>query len=114
MQEKDLERLNQMLEAAKDAMSFIRSKTRSDLDKDRQLTLSLVKSLEMIAHAASKVSKECQLDCEPIPWEEVVDMKQQVVHTYWEIDRDWLWERVTTDLPALVKTLEEVLSSGGN
>lgn len=111
MEKNDEKRLTHMLEAAKDAMGFLQDKTRDDLDKDKQLTLSLLKSLEMIGEAASKVSKECQLDCEPVPWDRVIELKQQVVHTYWDIDRDWIWNRVTDDLPNIIKALEQLVPS---
>ena len=65
----------------------------------------------MIAQGASKVSKDCQGGCEPIPWEEVIDMKQRIVHTYWDIDRDWIWERVTKEVPGWVIALEVLLDA---
>ena len=111
MLEKDRKFLTRMLESAKEATTFAEGKTRQDLDEDKQLTLSLLISLEMIAQAASKVSRDCQEGCEPIPWEEVIDMKQNIVHTYWDIDRDWIWERVTKDLPGWVVALELLLES---
>jgi len=47
-----------MLDAAKEALGFVRGKQRSDLDTDRMLVLSLVKELEIIGEAAGKVSAE--------------------------------------------------------
>ena len=41
----DLIRIRHMLDAGTDAMSFAAGRTRADLDKDRQLLLSIVKSL---------------------------------------------------------------------
>ncbi len=114
MEKNDEKRLTHMLEAAKDAMGFLQGKTRDDLDKDKQLTLSLLKSLEMIGEAASKVSKECQLGCEPIPWDNVIDLKQQVVHTYWDIDRDWIWKTVTEELPPIINALQQLVPSGAD
>ena len=111
MEKNDEKRLTNMLEAAKDATGFLQDKTRDDLDKDKQLTLSLLKSLEMIGEAASKVSKECQLGCKPIPWDRVIDLKEQVVHTYWDIDRDWIWNTVTNELPAIIEALEQLVPS---
>ncbi len=48
-----------MLEASRDAMSFIQGKTRSSLDTDKMLSLSLVRCMEIIGEAAAKLSKEC-------------------------------------------------------
>jgi uncharacterized protein with HEPN domain len=99
-----------MLASAKDAVSFAKNKTRADLDTDRQLTLSLLKCLEMIGYAASKVSNACKDGCEPIPWEEIIEMTREVVHTYWEIDLDWVWEKVDKDLPVWIQAIEIRLS----
>ena len=44
----DIIRLRHMLDSAREAVSFISGKTRSDLDADRKLTLSLIKSIDII------------------------------------------------------------------
>ncbi len=111
MEKDDRKFLEAMMESAEFASGCIEGKTRQDLNDDRQLSLSLVKSLEMISEASARVSKACQNACEPIPWDVVIEIKQQVVHTYWEIDRDWVWEKISKELPNLIKALEEALSS---
>jgi uncharacterized protein with HEPN domain len=47
-----------MLDAAREALSFVAGKTREDLNVDRMLTLSCVRLLEVIGEAASQVSAE--------------------------------------------------------
>ena len=111
MKQNDLKYLNNMLKVSKEAMNLVQNKTREDLNGNKQLTLSLLKYLEMIGSAASRVSGECQNGCEPIPWDQVIEMKQQVVHTYWDIDLDWIWEKIEKDLPSLSKALEILLSA---
>jgi uncharacterized protein with HEPN domain len=51
-------RLQHMLEAVTEALDFTQGRTRSDLDRDRMLVLSLIKELEIIGEAATKVSIE--------------------------------------------------------
>ena len=110
MKQNDRKYLNNMLEMSREAMELVQNKAREDLDRDKQLTLSLLKYLEMIGSAASRISRECQNGCKPIPWGQVTEMKQQVVHTYWDIDLDWIWEKMEKDLPALSKAMEILLS----
>lgn len=57
-----------MFDAASDALSFAVGRQQADLDKDRQLLLSIVKSLEIIGEAASKVSVSTREAHEYIPW----------------------------------------------
>ena len=111
MKQSDRKSLSNMLEMSREAMELAQNKTRQDLDRDKPLTLSLLKYLEMIGSSASRVSRECQNGCEPIPWDQVIEMKQQIVHTYWDIDRDWIWERLEKDIPALSSALEILLSA---
>lgn len=68
MRKDDLIRMRHMLDAAMEAMSFAKNKTRDNLDADRMLTLSIVKSIEIVGEAASKVTKRCRDSCKEIPW----------------------------------------------
>jgi uncharacterized protein with HEPN domain len=58
MQRHDRIRLQHMLDAANEALEFVRGKRRSDLDTDRKLVLSLVKELEIIGEAVGKISRD--------------------------------------------------------
>lgn len=55
---RDSIRLRHMLDAAKEALSFASGKSRTDLESNRMLVLSLVKDIEIIGEAASRVSEE--------------------------------------------------------
>ena len=56
MQSHDRIRLQNMLDATKEALEFVQGMRRADLDRNRMLVLSLVKELEIIGEAAGKVS----------------------------------------------------------
>lgn len=56
MRRDDTVRLRHMLDAAREAMTFVRGRTRADLDTDRQLVLALVKAVEIIGEAAYQLS----------------------------------------------------------
>jgi uncharacterized protein with HEPN domain len=58
MNSADEVRLRQMLEAAREAISFAKGCTRGDLDTNRMLFHSLIRNMEIIGDAASRVSKE--------------------------------------------------------
>lgn len=109
MRKDDLVRLRHMLEAAKEAVSFAQNRTRSALDSDRMLTLSLVKSIEIIGEAAARVTKECQQRYPEIPWSNIIAMRNRLIHAYFDIDLDRVWDTVTDDLPPLIASLERIL-----
>ena len=57
-----------MLDAAAKAVSFVAGKSRNDLDTDEKLALALVRLVEIIGEAASKVSAETQNRSPMIEW----------------------------------------------
>ncbi len=111
MQKSDFVRLRHMLDASKEALSFTTGRSRRDLDKDRMLggVLSLVKDIEIIGEAASKVSLEVSTNTPDIPWMDIVDMRNHLIHAYFNVDLDIVWDTVTKDLPSLISTLEKII-----
>ncbi len=111
MHKADSVRLRHMLDAARDALSFVSGKSRVDLDTSRMLALSLVKSIELIGEAASRVSPACQSTCPGIPWPEIIGMRNRLIHAYFDINLDIVWRTIMEELPPLIVELEKALSS---
>lgn len=64
----DSARLHHMMDAATEAVSFAQNRTRSNLDPDRMLMLALVRYLEIVGEAASRITKQRQTELSQIPW----------------------------------------------
>lgn len=104
-------RLFHMREAAREALSFIQNRTRNDLDNNRMLTLSVVKCVEIIGEAASRISKDRQNELQNIPWSELISMRNRLTHAYFDINLDIVWSTVTEDLPILLAELETIVDN---
>jgi uncharacterized protein with HEPN domain len=111
MRKDDRVHLQHMLDAADKALTFIQGRIRADLDNDRMLVLSLVRELEIIGEAASKVSADTRspfskhLDS----WQDITGMRNRLIHAYFDVDLDTVWSTVTRDLPVLKAELEKIL-----
>ena len=105
----DLIRVRHMLEAEQDAINFVRGKTREDLDRDRMLVLAIVKSIEIIGEAASKVTEDFKSAHESIPWNDIVNMRHRLIHAYFDVNLDIVWKTVRNDLPELIAVLNNIL-----
>jgi uncharacterized protein with HEPN domain len=112
MHRDDSVRLRHRLDSARDALSFVSGKSRVDLDASRMLALSLVKSIEIIGEAASRVSPVCQSMYADVPWPEIIGMRNRLIHSYFDINLDIVWRTITEELPPLIAALEKALSSG--
>ena len=93
-----------MLDAAREALSFVEGKSRADLDRDRMLTLSLI--------AATRVSPELKGVAASIPRGDVIGMRNRLIHAYAEINLDILWDTMRLSLGPLIAELEALLAQG--
>ncbi len=109
--EPDLLRLRHMLDAAEDAIRFSAGRWRQDLDQDRMLVLSLVKSIEIIGEAASRVSAATQEEIPSLPWADIIGMRNRLIHAYHDVDHDRVWDTISADLPDLIDSLRQHLGS---
>jgi uncharacterized protein with HEPN domain len=107
----DQVRLRHMVEAARDAVSFIEGKTRADLDSDRMRSLALVRCIEVIGEAASRLSPEFQQAHPEVPWPVIVATRNRLIHAYFDINLDIVWNTVVQDLPPLIETLEALIAA---
>ena len=106
MKETDVFRLQHMLDAAREARLFAKGRGCEDLDRDRVLMLSLVKEVEIIGEAASKVSREARSQLPDIEWRAIIGMRNRLIHMYYDVDPDVLWNTITYDIPELITELE--------
>jgi len=109
MKPDDLVRIRHMIEAAETAVDFIDKRRREDLDTDRMLRFALVRAIEIIGEAASKVSPEFRSETSAIPWRSIVTMRNRLVHAYFDIDLDFTWMTATDDIPPLLSRLRSLL-----
>jgi uncharacterized protein with HEPN domain len=111
MPPRDLIRLRHMLEAAREAIAFGSRRDREELIRDRMLALALVKGIEIIGEAASKVSPETRSKHVEIPWVDIIGMRNRLIHVYFDIDFDRLRDTIEIDLPPLIANLERLVAN---
>ena len=112
MRREDRVRILDMIEEAENASSFIVGRGRDHLDQDRMLFHALVRAIEIIGEAASKVSPEACAATPQVPWRDIVSMRNRLIHGYSTIDPEAVWKTATEDLPTLLPLLRALISTG--
>ncbi len=99
-----------MLDAARLAMSFMRGRTRGDLDIDPQLVMAVTRAVEIIGEAGANVTGPGREELPAVPWPAIINMRHRLVHGYFNINLDIVWDTVREDLPSLIATIEAFLA----
>ena len=110
MNESDVIRLRHMLDAAREALSFVAGRSSEDLGRDRMLVLALIKEIEIIGEAASRISDESRKALPRIPWPKIIAMRNRLIHAYADVDLSIVWDTLTGALPELLRELEIALA----
>jgi uncharacterized protein with HEPN domain len=110
MPPEDCIRVLHMVEAARTARRFIAGRQCSDLDSDQMLLFALVRAIEIIGEAASRISAETRAANPAVPWASIVAMRNRLIHAYFDIDRNIVWKTVTEELPPLLSLLGALVS----
>jgi uncharacterized protein with HEPN domain len=105
----DFWRIGHMLDAIRAALGFVEGRGRPDLDDDRMLQFALVRAVEIVGEAASRISPEGRACVQDVPWVDVVGMRNRLVHAHFDINRNILWKTVTSSLPSLQGALQGYL-----
>jgi len=99
-----------MLDAARAIQGFAAGRDRSDLRHDQMLTFAIIRGFEVIGEAAGQVSEAARATCPGVPWSLMVGMRNRLIHAYFDINLDRVWDSVVNDVPPLIEALGRVLS----
>ena len=105
----DSVRLRHIQDASRQALAFVRGRSRADLDRDPMLSLALVRLLEIIGEAARGVSVSTRDSHPGIAWSQMAAMRDRLIHGYFDVNLDIVWQTVEQDLPPLLAQLEKIL-----
>ncbi|MDO8578516.1 MAG: DUF86 domain-containing protein [Dehalococcoidales bacterium] len=104
----DATRLYHILDSACKAAVFVRGKSREDLDSDELLALALVRLLEVIGEASTGITERLRAKYPEIPWREMANTRNRLIHGYFDISYDLVWETITKELPPLTRRLKRI------
>lgn len=107
----DKQRLEHMLVVLKEIDSFVFGVTRQDFDQDRKTLFACVRGLEILGEASRHVSDHTKEQFPEVPWHQATTLRNFVIHQYFVIDNDILWEVIQHQLPPLKPQLQQVLQA---
>ncbi|MFH1970065.1 MAG: HepT-like ribonuclease domain-containing protein [Verrucomicrobiota bacterium] len=101
--------LRQMLDYIEEASALAQGRMRADIESDRMFFLALLKLVEIVGEAATRVTEATQTAHPEIPWREIIGTRNRLIHGYDAVDYDILWDIVTADFPPLAAQLKRIL-----
>lgn len=107
--------IQDILEAIQEVMDCTPT-ARGAFDADKFLRSHLLRNIQIIGEASTRLSKEIKEKNPQVPWREITGMRHAIVHDYFEIDWNEVYNTAVGDVPVLKSLFEVILvsfSSGG-
>ena len=82
---------------------------RKILETDELLQVWMVHHLQIIGEASAQLSKEFKKKHSDIPWQQIIGLRNIIVHEYFAIDLDEIWITLERDLPKLKDAIRKKL-----
>ena len=74
----------------------------------RMIQEAVIRNLEVIGEASRAVSEELRQKHPEVPWKQIAAFRNFVVHVYWDIKLERVWQIVERDLPPLKTQVEAI------
>lgn len=102
----DFTRIRHVKESVQEILLYTRSMNLPALVSNRPLQHLIIRNLEILGEAASRISAQYRQDHPEIPWRDMIDLRNRLVHVYFDLNLDVIWKTVRRDLPELLAILE--------
>jgi len=98
-----------MLESVHAILTFLKGKRRASLNSNRMLSSAVFREFEVLGEAAGKVSLKTRKMFPELPWNQLVGMRNRLIHAYFDVNYDIVWKTVKDHLPSFAIQLESIV-----
>jgi len=105
--------LKDILNAIESIETFMAGMDFEAFRTDDKTASAVIRKLEVIGEAVKQLPEGVQQRYPNIPWKQVAGMRDKLIHFYFGVDPGLIWQTVTSRLPSLKATIQEMLECGG-
>lgn len=109
---RDIDRLQHILDQIDTLLELVPTLSFNTFDTDKVRYYGIVKMTEIIGEAAYKLTDDFVESHPDVPWKVIRGMRHYLVHEYYQVSKEGIWDTLTNDLPELrpfiVKYIEEL------
>lgn len=110
MSRDELVYLDDILQHARLAESFIAGMSLAEFIADTKTQFAVIRALEIIGEAARAIPVEIRERFPNVAWPQMVGMRNRLVHAYWGVDAQTVYDTVAVDVPAVIETICAVVA----
>jgi uncharacterized protein with HEPN domain len=101
--------LQDILDSGTAIQSYVEGCTLELFEKDRMRQSAVIREFEIIGEAVGKLPESMKAAYTDVPWQDIKDFRNLLVHEYFGVDLELVWNTVCNDLPILLDTIRRLM-----
>lgn len=102
--------LKHILESADYVNDYVKNLSEDDFFDSIQTQDSVIRRLEIIGEAVKNLPDDFKESHPEIPWQKITGMRDNLIHEYFGVDADLVWNTIKQDLPEFKIRIEQILA----
>lgn len=107
----DVERLIHMKESIQKIERYTEDVSLDEFKQNEMLQDAIFKNLEIIGEAAYKISHDTKDLYSDIEWRKIEGLRHRLVHDYYKVDLEIVWQTKNKSLPLLIEKIVEIIDA---
>jgi uncharacterized protein with HEPN domain len=94
--------------------TYVKDISFKDFKNNELIIDAVTRNFEIIGEAVSNIPLEIKNTYSYIPWRDIKDMRNSIIHNYWKVDLNIEWDIIKTKLDILEKQIKEIFDDLDN
>ena len=101
--------LKDIMESISAIEEFSKNMKKEELLSNRMKQSAIIREFEIIGEATKNIPNEFKISNNHVPWKEMAGMRDVIIHSYFKVDLDAVWNAIKKDIPFLKKEITKLL-----
>ncbi len=101
--------LSDILKAFESIESFVKGLSFEDFTKDDKTSSAVIRKFEIIGEAAKQIPENIKQEYISIPWKEMAGMRDKLIHFYFGVNYQLLWQTIKNRIPEIKPVIIQIL-----
>ncbi len=109
MKKDNLIYLDHILESLQRALDYVDSVSYEEFIADEEKQDAVIRKIEVAGEARKKISQNLRDKYNQITWRAIAGMRDKLIHDYFDVDLEVVWNSLTNEVPGVIPNLKSVI-----